>query len=139
MKGLGFASTAAVAAGSYSVLISRAAKAVDPILALVIVELTAVSIGGLVLCWRICSGTVIVNRIGVLLLIGAGVCVFFVDYFALRAYEAGLPVSVGAPVITAGAVAIAAIAGICIGEGISMLRVGGLLLVVVGVVLLSKS
>ena len=68
----------------------------------------------------------------------AGGSIFVLDYFALRAYEQGLEISIGAPTLAGGSVVLASLIGFALGEEIHPLKIVGALLVVAGVVLLSR-
>jgi multidrug transporter EmrE-like cation transporter len=61
---------------------------------------------------------------------------FSVDYFRLHAYSRGLPISVGAPIGIAGGVATAVVIGLLVGEQLSLAKLAGLVLVIVGGIVL---
>jgi multidrug transporter EmrE-like cation transporter len=65
-----------------------------------------------------------------------GLCAVGVDYLTLRAYASGLRVSVGAPIIIGGGIALATITGAILGERIDAARLAGVSLVIAGAVVL---
>lgn len=129
---------AALAAGLWSVLMSRAAKLVNPIVGTGLIEGTAVVLVlVLVLRNRVDLSTAL-TPLGAGLLVLCGLCVFSVDYFSLRAYEMGMEVSVGAPTIAAGAILVPTAVGVALGEGISGPKMLGIGLIGAGVFLLAR-
>lgn len=129
---------AALAAGLWSVLMSRASKLVNPIVGTGLIEGTAVVLVlVLVLRNRVDLSTAL-NPLGAALLVLCGLCVFSVDYFSLRAYEMGMEVSVGAPTIAAGAILVPTAVGVALGEGISAPKMLGIGLIGAGVFLLAR-
>jgi drug/metabolite transporter (DMT)-like permease len=79
------------------------------------------------------------NPVGMWFLLGAGAAAFSIDYFTLQAYSRGLPISVGAPVGIAGGVATAVVIGLLLGEQLSFAKLGGIVLVVIGGIVLVAS
>ncbi|MGB5293666.1 MAG: hypothetical protein WBP34_01825, partial [Thermoanaerobaculia bacterium] len=75
---------------------------------------------------------------GLALLVLCGLCVFTVDYFSLRAYETGMEVSVGAPIISSGAILLPAIVGPMLGERISAAKIVGIALIGAGIFVLTR-
>jgi multidrug transporter EmrE-like cation transporter len=67
----------------------------------------------------------------------AGVCAFAIDDVALKAYAEGLPVSIGGPLIIGGSIGLATTIGLAFGESISLLKVLGISLVLIGASLLA--
>ena len=129
---------AAGAAGLWSVLLSRASKLVHPLVGTGLVEVTALTVVlVLVLRQRVDLSSAL-TPLGAGLLVLCGLCVFSVDYFSLRAYEMGMEVSVGAPMISAGAILVPTVAGIALGEGVSIPKVVGIGLIGAGVLLLTR-
>jgi transporter family protein len=137
-RGVPFVLIAAVAGGLWSVLVSRASREVNPFLGPVIAESTGVIIGLMLLATQVRQTTIEYSTRGITLLLFAGVCVFSVDYFNLRAYGARLPVSVGAPIFMGGTIMIATIVGMLLGEDVSGKKVVGIGLVLSGVLLLGS-
>ena len=137
-RSLIFILIAAMAAGLWSVLMSRASKLVHPIVGVGLIEGSAVVLVVILLVrHRVELGSA-VTPLGAALLVLCGLCVFSVDFFSLRAYEMGMTVSVGAPVIAAGAILIPAVVGIAFGEGISFAKLAGIGLRGAGVLILAR-
>lgn len=118
--GLPFILISALAAGLWFFLVAQAARQVSPLFGPAIAELTGALIAITLIFSRLRSGTLELTSKGVVLLLIAGVCVFSVDYFSLRAYGKGLPITVGAPILTGGAIAVATTVGLLLGEPISL-------------------
>jgi len=137
-RGLGLITIAAVAAGAWSALMSRASREVDPLMAPVVAEMTAVLIGLTILAGRLRDGGLQVSQRGIGLLLAAGVCVFSVDYFTARGYALRLPVSVGTPVFLSVTIVTATLIGLLLGESMSLRKGLGILLVGTGAVLLAS-
>ncbi len=135
-RGVLFVLIAAVAGGAWSVLVARAARTMDPLLGPAIAEGTGALIALLFIANRLRETTLDYSARGVTLLLFAGVCVFSVDYFNLRAYATRLPVSVGAPIFMGGTIVIATTIGFLLGDEVSPKKILGILLVVSGAVLL---
>ena len=72
---------------------------------------------------RLKSGTLEITSRGVVILLIAGICVFSVDYFSLRAYSKGLSITIGAPILVGGAILVATTLGLRSGTGFGDLRV----------------
>ena len=137
-RSLLFILIAASAAGLWSVLMSRASKLVHPIVGVGLIEGSAVVLVLILLLRNRIDLASAVTPLGAVLLVVCGLCVFSVDFFSLRAYEMGMSVSVGAPVIAAGAILIPAIVGIALGEGVSIPKLLGIGLIGAGVLLLAR-
>lgn len=126
------------AAGLWSVTLSRASKHVHPVVGTGVVEGTAlILVLILVLRNRVDLASAL-TPLGAGLLVICGLCVFSIDYFSLRAYEMGMQVSVGAPMISAGAILIPTAVGVALGEGITIQKVLGISLIGAGVILLAR-
>ena len=137
-RSLFFILIAAMAAGVWSVLMSRASKLVHPIVGVGLIEGSAVVLVVILLVrHRVELGSA-VTPLGAALLVLCGLCVFSVDYFSLRAYEMGMEVSVGAPTIAAGAILVPTAVGVALGEGISAPKMLGIGLIGAGVLLLAR-
>ena len=130
--GIIFAITAAIAFGIWTVFHQQAADKINYLVGAIIVSLTAVVFGLMFLLPKIKTITFYTNPKGILFAVLAGVCALAIDYFALKAYGYGLGVSVAGPIIIGGSIAIAAIIGFFLGESITLMKVLGLLLVIVG-------
>lgn len=129
---------AALAAGLWSVLMSRASKLVNPIVGTGLIEGTAVVLVLILLLRNRVDLSSALTPLGAALLVLSGLCVFSVDYFSLRAYEMGMEVSVGAPTIAAGAILVPTAVGVALGEGISAPKMLGIGLIGAGVFLLAR-
>ena len=129
---------AALAAGLWSVLMSRASKLVNPIVGTGLIEGTAVVLVLVLLLRNRVELSTALTPLGAALLVLCGLCVFSVDYFSLRAYEMGMEVSVGAPTIAAGAILVPTAVGVALGEGISAPKMLGIGLIGAGVLLLAR-
>jgi transporter family protein len=130
--GIIFAVVAAIAFGIWIVFHQQAADKINYLFGAIIVSLTAVVLGLVFLLPKIKNTTLYSNPKGILFAALAGVCALAIDYFALKAYGSGLAVSVAGPIIIGGSIAIAAIIGFFLGESITLMKVLGLLLVIVG-------
>jgi drug/metabolite transporter (DMT)-like permease len=129
---------AAGAAGVWSVVMSRASKLVHPIVGVGMIEGSALVLVVILLVRHRVDLSTAVTPMGAALLVLCGMCVFSVDFFSLRAYEMGMELSVGAPMIAAGAILIPAVAVMFLGEGISSAKLVGVGLIGAGVLLLSR-
>lgn len=69
----------------------------------------------------------------------AGACAFAIDYFSLKAYASGLPLSVGAPIIIGCNMALVTVIGLVLGEPISLLKIIAILLIGIGASILGSS
>ena len=74
---------------------------------------------------------------GLLLVAIAGALAFAIDYFALKAYGSGLPISIGGPIIIGGSMGLASIVGLALGEPISLMKVVAILLIGTGASILA--
>ncbi|MBS3147821.1 EamA family transporter [Candidatus Woesearchaeota archaeon] len=137
-QGIIFAVVAAIAFAIWTVFHERASSHVNHLFGAIIVSLTAFLLGLVFLLPRIKSTTLFTDPKGILFAILAGVCALAIDYFALKAYGAGLAISVGGPIIIGGSVAIAAIIGFLLGESITLMKIVGLLFVIVGSGILAR-
>jgi len=137
-RGVMFVSIAALAGGTWSVLVSRASREMSPVLGPIIAETTGVIIALVLLTARWRETTLEYSTRGITLLLLAGVCVFSVDYFSLRAYGTHLPVSVGAPVFMGGVILVATAIGFMLGDPITAKKLAGISLIVAGAVILAS-
>lgn len=137
-RGVAFILIASVAAGLWSILLSRASRSVHPIVGTGVVELSAVVLVLMVILRQRIDIKSSMSVEGFALLAFCGLCVFTVDYFSLRAYETGLEVSVGAPIIASGAILLPAIVGPMLGERISAAKIVGVALIGVGIFVLTR-
>ena len=125
--------------GLWTVFHQQASNYINAILGAIIVSSTAVFLGLFFLIPNLRTATMHTNPKGILFAVLAGLCAFGIDYFALKTYNSGLPVSIGAPIIIGGSVAIASVIGFFLGESITFLKIIGLLFVVFGSVILGFS
>ena len=137
-RGLAFILIASVAAGLWSILLSRASRSVHPVVGTGIVEGSALLLVVLVVLRQRIDIKSAVSLEGLALLVVCGLCVFAVDYFSLRAYETGLEVSVGAPIISSGAILLPAIVGPMLGERIGPAKIAGIVLIGAGIFVLTR-
>jgi drug/metabolite transporter (DMT)-like permease len=137
-RGVAFILIASVAAGLWSILLSRASRSVHPIVGTGVVELSAVILVLMVILRQRIDVRSALSVEGLILLVFCGLCVFTVDYFSLRAYETGLEVSVGAPIIASGAILLPAVVGPLLGEKISLAKIAGVILIGAGIFVLTR-
>jgi len=137
-RGIMFVSIAALAGGTWSVLVSRASRDMSPVLGPLIAETTGVIIALVLLTTRLRQTSLEYSTRGITLLMLAGVCVFSVDYFSLRAYGTHLPVSVGAPIFMGGVILVATVIGLLLGDAITAKKVAGITLIVAGAAILAS-
>jgi drug/metabolite transporter (DMT)-like permease len=130
--GLIFAILGALVFGFWTVFHQRASNHIDSVFGAILVSLTAVIIGTIFLLPRIKSTVFFKDYFGIIFVFLAGICAFFIDFFALKAYSSGLPISITGPIIIAGSIAVAAIIGFFLGEKITLMKILGLLLVIIG-------
>lgn len=137
-RGVAFILIASVAAGLWSILLSRASRSVHPTVGTGVVELSAVILVLMVILRQRTDVRSALSVEGLILLVFCGLCVFTVDYFSLRAYETGLEVSVGAPIIASGAILLPAVVGPLLGEKISLAKIAGVILIGAGIFVLTR-
>ena len=130
--GIIFALIAAIAFGVWTVFHQLAADKINYLFGAIIVSLTAVVAGLTFLLPKIKTTTLYSNPKGILFAVLAGLCALAIDYFALKAYDSGLAVSVAGPIIIGGSIAIATLIGFFMGESITLMKVLGLSLVIAG-------
>lgn len=135
--GLIYAVVCATCVGFSTILHSAASRHVSSALGAILVSGTAVLVGAMFVVPSIRAGSLVWTSQGLVLVGLAGICAFAIDYFALRAYAEGLPVSIGGPIIIGGSIGLATIIGLAFGESISLMKVAGISLVLVGASLLA--
>jgi uncharacterized membrane protein len=138
MEGVIFAVVAAVAFGLWTVFHQQASAHIDVLFGAIIVSLTAVIIGAIFLLPKIRTVTLFTDPRGIIFAVLAGVCALAIDYFALKAYGTGLEISIGGPIIIAGSVALAVFIGFFLGESITLMKMLGLAMVIVGAGILAS-
>ncbi len=131
-EGIVFAIIAAVVFGAWTVFHQQASHYINTLFGAIIVSLTAVILGLIFFLPKIKSITLYTNPKGILFAVLAGFCALGIDFLALKAYGSGLQISVGGPIIIAGSVAVAAFVGFFLGESITLVKVLGLVLVILG-------
>ncbi len=137
MNALVFAAIAAVFGGLLEVFRRIGSPYVDQIFGAVIISLVGVIIGGAALIRKMIEHKQLYTGTkGLVFLTLAGAMVFFIDYFALKAYAKGLSVSVGGPIIIGGSMAVAALVGLLLGESVTAIKIISLFLLILGAVLL---
>ena len=137
--GIIFAITAAIFFGVWTVFHQLAADKVNYLFGAILVSATAAVLGLLFLLPRIKTETLFSNPKGILYAMLAGVCALAIDYFALKAYGSGLAISIVGPIIIGGSIAVASSIGFFLGESITLLKMAGLLLVIIGSGILSAN
>lgn len=118
--------------GLWTVFHQQASNHINNLFGAIIVSLTAVILGALLFLPSIKSVTLYSNPKGIVFAILAGVCALGLDYFALKTYSSGLQVSIGGPIIIGGSIAVASIIGFFLGESITLPKLIGLTMVIVG-------
>lgn len=135
--GLIFAIVSAFAFGIWMILRERAAVYIHPLFGAIIVSLSAFFVGSIIILPKLRSIDLCNNFRGILTSVIAGLCVLAVDYFTLKAYKVGLPITVGGPIIISGSIAVAALGGFILGESITLIKLLGLIFILIGSTILS--
>lgn len=133
--GIIYAILAAFSFGLWTVFHQQASTNIHNLLGSVVVSLTAVIVGLLFLTPQLKSVTY--TRRGLVFAILGGICALGIDYFALKSYSSGLSISVSAPIIIGGSIAVASVIGFTMGESITSIKVLSLLLILIGSALLA--
>lgn len=125
----------------YNVFIKQASTHVQEVVGAVILQAVALLLGG---CWllylRLKGVPLEVTTRGVILSVTAGIFVGLAEIFSFLVFARGVPASSGIPVIIGGSVLIAAIIGfLWLKEAIGFYQVLGLILIVGGIWLLSRT
>ena len=137
MNAIMFVMIAALAAGLYSVLQRIAAPGIDQALGALVIALVAAAISFAVLMATRDHRSFEFAPSIIALVALTGVAAFSVDYFSLQAYSRGLSLSVGSPIFIGMSIATASLAGFFIGESVTLTKLLGIGLVVVGAVVLT--
>jgi transporter family protein len=137
-QGIIFAIAAAAFFGLWTVFHQLAAAHVDKIFGAILVSLTAVILGIPFLLFGTGSAKLHADPKGIVFLVLAGFCAFGIDYFVLKAYTTGLPVTIGGPVVIGGSIAVATVVGFALGDSISLQKILGIGLIVAGAVILAR-
>lgn len=138
MSAVFLAALAAVSFGFWTIFHKFASPHIDQVLGAIIVSLTAVMLGAVILLPRLKTKELVSDPKGILFVVLAGVCAFFIDFLALSAYSKGLPMSVGGPIIIGGSMAIATIVGFFLGETLDFLKLVALFLIIIGAAILAR-
>lgn len=136
--GIVFAIITAIVFGLWTVFHDQASNHINSLFGAIIVSLTAVIIGAILFLPSFKSVTLYSNPKGIIFAVLAGVCALALDYFALKTYSSGVPVSIAGPIIIGGSIAVASIIGFFIGESVTLLKVVGLTMVIAGSSLLAS-
>ena len=129
----------ALGTGLWNVFISAASRQMHPLLGALITELTAFAAGALIFLPVLSSGFPKVPPRSVLLCMLAGLSVLAADVFILKAYKQGLPVSVGGPIVIGGGIVVVTLAGLLLGERMTLLKGVSILMILCGASLLAGS
>ncbi|MDO8538523.1 MAG: EamA family transporter [archaeon] len=137
-EGIIFAVLTAVSLGAWTVFHNQASPHINPIFGAIIVSLTAVIVGTIFLIPQIKNTTLFSNTTGIIFVILAGVLAFAIDYFALKAYASGINVSIAGPIIVGGSAAVASVIGfIFLHEPITLAKIAGMALIIIGAIVLT--
>ncbi len=136
MSAVFYAVIAAIAAGFYSYFQRMASPSVNQLFGALLVSATALAIAALLIFLQLQRTQLVTNPVGIWFLLCAGAAAFSIDYFTLQAYSKGLPISVGAPIGIAGGIATAVVIGLLLGEQLSLAKLAGIVLVVLGGIVL---
>jgi bacterial/archaeal transporter family protein len=134
--GIVFAIITAVAFGLWTVFHDQASARIDNLFGAILVSFTAVVLGLLFFLPRVKTTTLFTDPKGIIFVVLAGVSALALDFFALKTYGSGVPVSIGAPIIIGGGIAVASLVGFFLGESVTAVKIAGLFLVVIGSILL---
>lgn len=137
MNAIYLAMLAAVSFGLWTVFHKIASPYINQIFGAIIVSAVAVIVGLIVLLPRFKHIQLFSDWRGILFVILAGVTAFFIDFLALSAYNKGLPVSVGGPIIIGGSMALATVIGFFMGESITFVKIVALILIIGGSAILA--
>ncbi len=137
--GIIFAVFGALAFGIWTVFHQQAANYINYLFGAIIVSLAAVALGTILLVPQLKTATLYSNPKGILFAVLAGICALGIDYFALKAYGSGLQISVAGPIIIGGSIAVASTIGFFLGDSVTLLKVFGIALVIIGSAVLATS
>ena len=114
-----------------------AAPYINQVFGAIVVSLTAVILGCFFLFTKIKDEKLFTDPKGVMYLVAAGLCAFCIDYFALKAYSKGLPITIGGPIIIGGSIAIAIVIGFAMRDTVTLPKIIALLLLTLGASILA--
>lgn len=131
--GIIFAVMTAVSFGAVTIFHQQASPHINPLFGAIVLSLTAVIFGSIILLPQLKGLTLFTDQKGIIFVVLAGLSAFGVDFFALKTYASGIPVSIGGPIIIGGSVAVASVIGLlALGESISSMKIFGIALVIIG-------
>jgi transporter family protein len=128
----------ALGTGLWNVFISSASRQMHPLLGALITELTAFSVGALIFLPVLSSGFPRVSFKAVVMCMLAGLSVLLADFFILKAYKQGVPISIGGPIIIGGSIVVVTLMGLFLGEKITWLKAVSILMIVCGASILGS-
>jgi transporter family protein len=128
----------ALGTGLWNVFISSASRQMHPLLGALITELTAFSVGALIFLPVLSSGFPRVSLRAVVMCMLAGLSVLMADFFILKAYKQGVPISIGGPIIIGGSIVVVTLIGLFLGEKITWLKAASILMIVCGASILGS-
>ena len=134
-----FVIVGALGTGLWNVFISSASRQVHPLLGALITELTAFAVGSLIFLPILSSGFPKVTARAVVMCMLAGLSVLTADFFILKAYRQGLPISVGGPIVIGGGIVVVTLAGLVLGERLTLLKAASILMILCGASILAGS
>ena len=137
-KTIFFVIIGALGTGLWNVFISSASRQMHPLLGALITELTAFTAGVLIFLPIIASGFPKVSFKAVGLCMLAGLSVLLADFFILKAYKQGMPISIGGPIIIGGSIVVVTLMGLFLGEKMTLLKAASILLIVCGASILGS-
>lgn len=132
-----FAIITALVFGLWTVFHKLAAPHINQVLGAIVVSGVAVLFGLLTIIAQPTQFRLETNQKGLIFLALAGICAFLIDFFALKTYAAGLPVTIGGPLIIGGSIAVAVMIGFWMGDTITAAKIFGLLLLAAGASILA--
>jgi transporter family protein len=128
----------ALGTGLWNVFISSASRQMHPLLGALITELTAFCAGALIFLPVVSSGFPKVSLKAVGLCMLAGLSVLLADFFILKAYKQGVPISIGGPIIIGGSIIVVTLMGVFLGEKMTLLKAVCILMIVSGASILGS-
>ncbi len=139
MTGIVYVIIGALGTGLWNVFISAASRQMHPLLGALVTELTAFTVGTLIFLPALSAGFPRVPARNVLMCMLAGLSVLAADVFIIKAYKEGLPISVGGPIVIGGGIVVVTLAGLLLGERLTLLRAASILMIVCGASILAGS
>ena len=131
-EGLFFAIAAALVFGLWTVFHKQAASQIDSLLGAIIVSVTAAFIGIIFFLPKLKTAVFQVSPKGIIFAVFAGIFALLLDFFVLKSYGSGFPISIGAPIVIGGSIAVASIVGLFLGESVTLAKILGLVFVIAG-------